>query len=530
MAKLVIKNINTKLDGYIDRYVYDQIYERLSFAVQGAEFSDKVIDGSWDGYVRLFHRNQKTFPTGLIGRVLDIFEQTNTMYEIQDLRERPKPVKKIGLRKNFRGKPLEVRPYQLVALQKALLYGRGTLEAATGAGKSFIITMILAKLGVPAIVYVNTKDLLHQMLDNFRQYLDTEEDIFGQIGDGIVEPKLFTVALVQAVHTALDVKYPKFDDEDDTEDNTEMDTSRKAVVLKCVQDARAVVIDECQFLGSRTFQMVADNSVMAYYKYAFSATPFREDNAGIMIDAASGKKIFSISATELTKLGYLTKAKIIMTKLQKAMETSDERDMNYPQLYKAQVVENEISNDIITNLARIFYENNKLVLILVQQVSHGQILLSKLKSIIDAGDAGFVDDTAKRAKVIKDIEFLKGAVNSAKRKKVVQLFRERKVKILIATTLADQGLDIPSLDVLIKAGRGKSKVRTPQRVGRVVRIAEGKSEALVFDFFDPIRYLRKHSEARKGVYIAEPAWEYQTWDPEEISVEAYVKYLLKNAA
>lgn len=88
---------------------------------------------------------------------------------------------------------------------------------------------------------------------------------------------------------------------------------------------------------------------------------------------------------------------------------------------------------------------------------------------------------------------------------------ERKLRpVLVATTLADEGLDLPSLDGLILAGGGKSPTRAYQRIGRALRPAPGKAGAEVLDFFDPAPYLEDHSLARLALYRHEPAFDVET--------------------
>ena len=54
------------------------------------------------------------------------------------------------------------------------------------------------------------------------------------------------------------------------------------------------------------------------------------------------------------------------------------------------------------------------------------------------------------------------------------------------------------------AGSGKSTGRALQRIGRVIRKADGKDKAIVVEFMDNAKYLKSHSETRKSVYETEP--------------------------
>ena len=83
--------------------------------------------------------------------------------------------------------------------------------------------------------------------------------------------------------------------------------------------------------------------------------------------------------------------------------------------------------------------------------------------------------------------------------------RNHEIEIIIGTALADEGLDIPSLDSVILAGAGKSKSRALQRIGRTMRPHGDKEKAIVIDFYDRgLKYLAKHSRARIKIYQSEP--------------------------
>lgn len=83
----------------------------------------------------------------------------------------------------------------------------------------------------------------------------------------------------------------------------------------------------------------------------------------------------------------------------------------------------------------------------------------------------------------------------------LQAFREGKCRCLIATSLADEGLDVPIANVLILAAGGKSKARTEQRTGRILRQFIGKTHGQVYDFEDSWHPLAaKHSRARQSLY------------------------------
>jgi superfamily II DNA or RNA helicase len=64
------------------------------------------------------------------------------------------------------------------------------------------------------------------------------------------------------------------------------------------------------------------------------------------------------------------------------------------------------------------------------------------------------------------------------------------------------------MDVIIMAGGGKSNKQTVQRVGRALRKSEGKSKAMIIDFYDADNgMLERHSKARLKTYKKESEFE-----------------------
>ena len=90
--------------------------------------------------------------------------------------------------------------------------------------------------------------------------------------------------------------------------------------------------------------------------------------------------------------------------------------------------------------------------------------------------------------------------------------KDGELDCIIASTIFDEGVDIPILDTLILAGGGKSKVRAMQRIGRVIRKYPKKKKAFVIDFLDNATYLKNHSAARKRMYETERLFDVKEWE------------------
>jgi superfamily II DNA or RNA helicase len=100
--------------------------------------------------------------------------------------------------------------------------------------------------------------------------------------------------------------------------------------------------------------------------------------------------------------------------------------------------------------------------------------------------------------------FLSGKDTTVKRREVMDDIRSGRLRHLIGTSIADEGLDMPILDALTLAGGGRSTTKVYQRIGRVLRPFAGKTDALVADFrLKQEEKINKHAGRRANVYRKE---------------------------
>jgi len=92
-------------------------------------------------------------------------------------------------------------------------------------------------------------------------------------------------------------------------------------------------------------------------------------------------------------------------------------------------------------------------------------------------------------------------LGSKKRKAAMDSFRAGDLKCMIATSLADEGLDLPNAKVMILVSGGRSSQKTIQRTARVLTAHHSKDGAIIYDFKDTFHPLAaKHATLRQGIY------------------------------
>lgn len=485
MLQIKVDNVNCQIAGKIDQKYVKELSDKLSYDHPGYNFmsggrggfGSQGKYGGWDGKVRLLQKSGK-FPIGLLPMVCDFLDEKGLKHEVIDLRPNIKYGKSVPQINN----DFEPRSYQTRAVKTACNKGSGIIKMATGAGKSFVVSSVVAKYNIPTVVYVIGIELLHQMKKTIESAYGIECGIVG--GGECDASKQVTIMTIWSAASAFNKKVKITDNDTTLDSKKHINALNKAMVRKKVQEAQLFIFDECQYAASETLQFLHRASVSAKHRFLFSGTPWRDTGDDILIEAVSGPKIVDINATYLIKNDYLVKPKIYFLDVPVMRGVGK----NYHDVYKNYIVENDDRNDLIIKSARKLVKEGKKVLILVVRVGHGNVLMDKLSDEFR-------------------VKFLDGAKSTKMRMDSIQEMKDGELDILIASKIFDQGVDIPELDALILAGSGKSSGRALQRIGRVIRKSKGKEAAIVVEFFDNCKYLRDHSEARIKVYKSEPGFD-----------------------
>ena len=92
---------------------------------------------------------------------------------------------------------------------------------------------------------------------------------------------------------------------------------------------------------------------------------------------------------------------------------------------------------------------------------------------------------------------------SKTRKADVAAFRKGEYRVMVASSVGDEGLDVPVASFLVLMSGGRSPTKIIQRAGRVMRPYPGKTHGIVHDFLDrgaPLAY--SQARARKKIYAS----------------------------
>lgn len=415
-------------------------------------------------------------PTGLVPNLKNFSTMEKFSLDIFDARDFS------GLnRRMLKGEsPREMRKPQKLAMEaienptSITIQGIGLIEMATGIGKTAYAQETIRKLGHKAIFLVPSRSILTQTLKRFKEAFG--EKNVKQYGDGQKNIGYVTVATYQSVFTG------------DAQDFADIDVA---------------IMDEVHHVAAETFYDVAMSKLKnAAYRIGLTAYKERADGSTMLIEAACGPVIYSYSAAEAIRDGYLAKPTFMIYSISKTSgnwtkykinKTNNKREatkvlpcIEYNgkddiEAYRNWVLGNDILNTAVTNMTNAFVADGKSVLILVDEKEHGE----KLTALMP--DAGFVMGGGK------DNE------------DILKAFNARKLKTLIGTSTIGEGTDTVPVDVLILLAGGASASKTIQADGRALRNdpdpvtgVPRKPTTLIIDFDFPLCDML-HNQAEKRI-------------------------------
>lgn len=346
-----------------------------------------------------------------------------------------------------------LRSYQKSAIESAFKYRQGVIVSPCGSGKTVMGIFFLAMTGQKTLWVTHTKDLMYQTIEQIEHFLNIPAEAIGKIGDGKKSiGDQVTVGLVQSL-----VKYDK---------------------EKLKESFGCMIIDEAHRVPSRTFQDIVEVS-KAKFRLGLTATPKRKDGLEPILYHVVGQTVFEITEDCLVK-----ENRILIPTVERIFTDFQSRNYDFQSLIKKLISSRE-RNELIIETIKETLDTSEVALLLSNRVEHCQKLARLL---------------GQKIPTLK-VAVLTGKVRKDERERVIEQARNNDLNLIIATQLADEGLDIPNLNKLYLATPTKSKSKVKQQLGRIMRNVEAKQTPVVYDFVDyEVPILRRHGNIRNSVY------------------------------
>lgn len=309
--------------------------------------------------------------------------------------------------------------------------GRFLLADYTVTHNTEIACAITQYLGLSTLFMVTTRELLYQARERFIKRLGATEREVGIIGDGNWEPGTWvTIATIDTLESRLDrVECQDF--------------------LKTIE---VLFADECHHLGSETWYEIC-TLCPANYRYGLSGTPMdRTDGANLRLLGAIGDIIVDIPNKFLVERGISARTTIIFSKVTAPVL---KKKITYSTAYKEGITTNPNALALVIDWVKVFHSLGLGTLVLCEEISHGKAIDEALWT---ATDGQFIPH-----------QFIYGEEDTDVRRNALKDFGEGRLPVLVASTILDEGVDVPTIDALILAGSRKSRIKTMQRLGRGLR-------------------------------------------------------------
>lgn len=378
-------------------------------------------------------------PRGLVGKVRKIMPDA----PVRDERLIVRPVQ-LGFR-------WELRDYQEAAVAAVVRQGGGVIVSPPGSGKTVMLLSVADRLHQPVLFLVHTLRLVDQTAREARKALTLPRGGLGIIADGRMQIGThFTVATIQTL------------------------AQQPRTLRKLINNFGTLIIDEVHHCPSETAARVI-SAMPAKFRIGASATIKRDDGLGPMIHALVGSAVV-IPRQVLRERGVIIDPTINFV----PTHWSPPEDVPFHAAEEARVMDPP-RNVLLMKLVRLARSRGQRVLVLVEREKHAIFLAQMLSQAKVSAYAVY----GKLAKPMQDQYFK---------------WMEQGKAVVVATKLANEGLDWPALDCLILAAPGRSPTVLEQRTGRIARTADGKTFALVYDLADEGPLYEDQTRARVEKY------------------------------
>ena len=300
---------------------------------------------------------------------------------------------------------------------------------------------------------------------------------------------------------------------------TELGPAAKGITVSCWQaqpdlsQFNLIVVDEAHHATAPMLRWMVSQAKPEARIWGLTATPWSEDSERNAVMKEIFKETFQIERDLLVERGHLSRAKVVVLSVDAKDSLADEIESaalpeikrrcarlgflrGNPKVYKAKCAEAK---------QRAIWEQAQQIGI-VHNDRRNAKTVEVANNHVQAGDSvlilvGLVEHAERLAEQIPGAVAIYSAVGVRARRNGLAGFADGSIPCVVATSLADEGLDVPRANVLLLVSGGRSANKLEQRTGRVLRAFQDKTHGTIYDFADEgYEMLRFQAYARRKVY------------------------------
>jgi superfamily II DNA or RNA helicase len=470
-----------------DSGIEQELADFFTYEYPGAKFTPQFRARLWDGKVRLYDAIRKTLYVGLVSYVeefairnnyaIEYLTPTNKTNNItaDQVEQYAKSLNPMG-----HGKPIEIRDYQVEAVQTALDKERTLLLSPTASGKSFIIYTTMrwhVEHNRKCIIIVPTTSLVEQLYADFEDYSSHNEwsvsghcqKLYSGFSKDFTKDVLITTW--QSIYLQPKSWFKQFD---------------------------VIFGDEAHQFKAKSLTGVMEKMDNIRYRIGTTGTLDNKKIHRLVLEGIFGPVHRVTTTKQLMETQKLAKLNIMCVVLQYNEEIRKGRKNNTYQEEMDWLVSCEPRNKFIRNLA-VKSKGNTLVLFQYVE-KHGKVLYDLIKNKVHED---------------RKIFFVYGGTETSDRESIRHITEGEQDAIIIASYgTFSTGINIPSIENVIFASPSKSKIRNLQSIGRGLRLKNGKTECNLFDLADDL-----HWKSWKNHTLNHAAERYKTYAEEQFDLK-----------
>jgi len=485
MTTLTIEKLD---DVYVrvfgDPSVEQELTDFFTYEYPGARFTPQYRARLWDGKVRLYDQVRKTLYIGLINYVEQFCERNDYLLTYKTDFQPNNNITHEQIESYVREldlpEKIEIRDYQIDAIQKAINEERTLLLSPTGSGKSFIIYSVMrwhVQNGRKCVLIVPTTSLVEQMYSDFQDY--------SSVNDWSVSTHC------QKLYAGFPKEFTK----------DVLITTWQSIYLQpraWFKQFQVIFGDEAHQFKAKSLTGVMEKMDTIPYRIGTTGTLDNKKVHRLVLEGIFGP-VHKVTTTKiLMDSGRLSSLNIMCIILKYTEEIRKERKNNTYQEEIDWLVGCKQRNKFIRNLAVKSAGNT---LVLFQYVEkHGKILYELIKEKVHED---------------RKIFFVYGGTDVSDREAIRHITEQESDAIIVASFgTFSTGINIPSIENVIFASPSKSKIRNLQSIGRGLRLKDGKSQCNLFDIADDL-----HWKSWKNHTLNHAAERYKTYAEEEFKTK-----------
>ena len=457
--------ISKKNDVYLtvetDKGIARELSDFFTFEVPGAKFMPQYRNRMWDGKIRLFSIQTGEIYFGLLSYIEEFAKRNDIEIEykkgVKDeerLRDGELDTFIGRVSPQSKGQNIQIRDYQMAALDYAIRNNRSLLLSPTASGKSLIIYILsvwyASKTESNILILVPTTSLVEQMHSDFLDYGFKEsmmQKIYQGYSKNITKP--ITISTWQSVYKMQKKWFDQFS---------------------------CILGDEVHIFKSKSLTGIMNKMVNCKYRHGFTGTLDGTQTHRLVLEGLFGSVNKVTTTKELMDSDTLAKLSVECIvlrypdadcKYMKNLSYQDEVDL---------IVRDERRNKFIVDLTKHLTGNTLVLFQFVEK--HGDVLHTMINTSLTD----------------RKVFYVYGGTDTQTREEIRSITEKEKDAVIVASYgTFSTGINIRNLHNIVFASPSKSRIRVLQSVGRALRLGDNKVSARLVDIADDFTYKGKQN-------------------------------------